>query len=143
MAKKLLADKAQAQLSAKEFIAIIWAREVSRHLPLQSLERILQQGLAYQLLDSPLFRAQFGVAIPVGFNRLDLSQTMVDLSQKIKAMVVAKLGKTMVTIATDGWTNVRHRKMYNICLLQKVRGEGGFFLLSNFFLGRSVFLGQH
>ena len=41
---------AKAELSPQEYIAATWARN----------------GLAYDLLDEPLFRQQFGVCVPSG-----------------------------------------------------------------------------
>lgn len=47
---------------------------------------------------------------------------MVSLSALIMQKVFAKVGKGMATLAVDGWTNVRHQKMVNICLLHAGAG---------------------
>ena len=59
-----MATSAKVDLSASEYIAAIWARN----------------ALSYDLIEDPMFRHQFGVCIPVGFDRQKLSQEMLNLS---------------------------------------------------------------
>ena len=97
MGKRVLADKAKVDLSPEEFICALWAR----------------RGLAYDLLDDPMFRAQFGFCIPTGFDSDKLSDQMKVLAAKIHNAIFKKIGNGTVTLAVDGWTNVRHKKVYH------------------------------
>ena len=56
----VMANAAKEELSGPEYVAAIWARK----------------ALAYELLDDPMFRQQFGPCIPPGFNRKKLSEEM-------------------------------------------------------------------
>jgi hypothetical protein len=71
----VMADKAKAELSASEFIAAIWARN----------------ALPYQLVDDPMFRKQFGVAMPCGFDRHKLSTEMQNLATEIDERILQKV----------------------------------------------------
>lgn len=92
-------------------------------------------ALSFQLIDDPLFKAQFGPCIPLGFNRKELSEEMKKLANKVDEMMLSEIGKGVGVLAVDGWTNTRHRyvvkfsipclsitqfrKMYNMLFLWK------------------------
>lgn len=76
-----------------------------------------RNNLSYDLIDDPMFRHQFGVCVPVGFDRKKLSDEMHSLADKINTKMFEKVGKCMATLGVDGWTNTRHHKMYNIILV--------------------------
>ena len=100
-AYRTMATTAKEQLSTPQYLCALWARN----------------NLSYDLIDDPMFRHQFGVCIPIGFNRMKLSEEMHSLAELINKRILAKVGKCMATIAVDGWTNTRHHKMYNIVLI--------------------------
>ena len=55
--------------------------------------------------------------IPLGFDRKRLSDTMHSLAQKVEQRMLQKIGKGVVTLGVDGWTNTRRQKMYNVVLV--------------------------
>lgn len=95
--KRNLAEGAKATLSSRELCCGIWACN----------------ALAYQLIEDPLFRAQFGPSIPVGLGRQQLSEEMKLLAAKIDNLMISKIGKGTGTLAVDGWTNTRHRFVFS------------------------------
>lgn len=46
------------------------------------------------------------------------------LASEMKLKIVAKVANENVTMCVDGWTNCRHRKMLNVCII--VKGEAYF-----------------
>ena len=95
-----MARTSKEELSSREYIASIWARN----------------HLAYDLIDDPMFRQQFGPNIPPSFDRRQHSDEMKSLATKITSRMFQKLGKCVATLGVDGWTNTRHHKMYNVVL---------------------------
>ena len=75
VACRAMAVDAKQDLSAEEYICALWAR----------------RGLAYDLIDDPMFKAQFGSAIPLGFDRKKLSGVMQSLAKKLNADPEKKL----------------------------------------------------
>ena len=102
-AYRSMASAAKEELSSKEYICAIWARN----------------ALPFRLLHDALFRQQFGISIPPQFDRKALSMEMHNLADKIWQKVCSKINKEVITIGVDGWTNVRREKMYNIMALTK------------------------
>ena len=95
MAKRSGNHPIKGNLSSREFCCVIWATK----------------GLSYDLIDDGLFRAQFAPCLPVGLNRKELSEEMKCLAQKILDLMFVKIGKGIVSLAVDGWTNCRHKKV--------------------------------
>ena len=93
MVRKRLADEASSVLSSKEMCCVIWATH----------------ALPYHLIEDPLFKSQFAPCIPVGLGRHGLHDEMKLLSEKVMGAILAKIGKSPVTLGVDGWTNTRHR----------------------------------
>ena len=92
-ARKRLADDVKNELNPRELCCVLWA----------------MKGLSYDLIDDPLFRAIFGTSIPPNLHRHALAEEMKALGHKVLAAVFAKLKGSLVTIAVDGWTNIRHK----------------------------------
>ena len=67
------------------------------------------KGLAYDLIDDPLFRAIFAPCIPANMTRNTLREEMKTLGAKVLGDVFAKLKGAQITLGVDGWTNIRHR----------------------------------
>jgi hypothetical protein len=91
--KRQLAESTKTSLTSKEQCCVLWAT----------------RGLAFDLIDDPVFRAQFGVGVPIGLNRSNFPQHMALLANKVQDAVVAKMKGECVTLGLDGWTNTRHR----------------------------------
>ena len=106
--KKHMVSKSQAELSPGEYCCALWATA----------------ALPFDLIENPMFRAQFGPCIPVGLGRQELSSEMKILALKINELALKKIGKGVVTIGIDGWTNCRHHKMLNVTLIHN--GEAHF-----------------
>ena len=70
-----MATQAKDELTPQEFIASVWARN----------------ALPFHLIDEPMFRKQFGVAIPLGFDRHKLSSQMHSLAAKLDNCILAKV----------------------------------------------------
>ena len=66
-AYRAMATTAKEQLSTPQYLCALWARN----------------NLSYDLIDDPMFRHQFGVCIPIGFNRMKLSEEMHSLAELI------------------------------------------------------------
>lgn len=92
-AKRATADVAICQLTAKEMCCTLWA---TRALP-------------FDLIDDPLFRAQFGVQVPIGLNRNTFGAEMKEFAHKVNTQIFKSMKGCMVTLGVDGWTNSRHR----------------------------------
>jgi len=88
-------------------------------------------GLSYNLIDDSLFGRAFCMAIPVGLNRIQLANTMVQFSgvliqprdeqfasfaiDHLKERLAAVLKNQSVTLALDG--GVVHKKLQCICII--------------------------
>ena len=92
-ARTMVAQSAGQKLSARENCCVLWALN----------------ALPYQLIQDPLFRAQFGPCIPPGLDRHVLSNEMKELAQKLDDLMYKDMSKCCVTLGIDGWTNTRHR----------------------------------
>ena len=68
-----------------------------------------RRALAYDLVDDPMFREQFGIGVPKGFDSHKLSEEMKLLANKMHEKMYQRIGQGTVTMALDGWTNLRHR----------------------------------
>ena len=58
MVKRNIAEAAKLSLNSKEICCALWATK----------------GLAFELVDDPLFRSQFGPLVPMGLNRNTLPE---------------------------------------------------------------------
>lgn len=101
MAKKSGTNPLKENLSSREFCCVIWARN----------------ALPFSLIEDELFRAQFAPCLPVGFGREELSKEMKELSEKVTKLLIQRISSGIVTMAVDGWTNCRHKKVLNIMLI--------------------------
>ena len=91
--KRNIAESAKAGLTPRELCCVLWATK----------------GLSFELVDDPIFRAQFGSGVPPGLNAHTLSSEMKELGQKVQREIYARLQGEAVTVGVDGWTNTRHR----------------------------------
>ena len=81
-----MVSQAKADLSPREYCCALWATA----------------ALPFDLIENPMFRAQFGPCIPVGLGRQELSSEMKLLALKINELVLTKIGKGVVTIGING-----------------------------------------
>ena len=91
--RKRLAEEVKGSLTPKELCCVLWATK----------------GLAFNLIDDPVFRAIFGPCIPSNVHRHSLNDEMKALGEKVLDGVWEKLKGRQVTLGVDGWTNARHR----------------------------------
>lgn len=91
--KRNVAESAKNQLNNKEMCAVLWATK----------------GLAFELIQDPIFKAQFGPCIPAGLDRGSLVTEMKQLAAKVDAELYNRMKGCTVTMGVDGWTNTRHR----------------------------------
>ena len=86
-------------LSEKEQMCLAWAAN----------------GLAYDVLDEPNFKAAFKCSIPSGFGRKELSSEMILFAEKMREILSKKIHGQPVTLALDGGTI--HKKLQSLCLI--------------------------
>ena len=70
------------------------------------------KSLPFDLIDDPVFRAQFGAGIPIGLNRNSFQAEMLALGDKVNKHILARMKGGAVTLGVDGWTNTRHRFVF-------------------------------
>ena len=93
LSKRVLVEREKEDLSPQEFICAIWAL----------------RALLYDLVEDPMFKHHFGLGIPKGFVRHELSTTMKTFAVRINETMYKRMGGEVVTLGIDGWTNFRHR----------------------------------
>jgi len=84
-----------------DYCAIIWSKN----------------AWAFRSIDEPYFRKLFGMCIPNGMRRKELSLAVTKLGERIRGMVATKVAGANITMAVDGWSNTRHEKMVNVIAL--------------------------
>ena len=81
-AYRAMATTAKEQLSTPQYLCALWARN----------------NLSYDLIDDPMFRHQFGVCIPIGFNRMKLSEEMHSLHSDVRSHLSDKSINSPMTV---------------------------------------------
>jgi len=80
-------------------------------------------SIAYSVVETPQFRAFLSAMVWPGLlpSRHAVRAATIRCADKLRAEIGAKLQDAVITIACDGWTNVKHQKVTNAVLMMNGR----------------------